>query len=83
MNLLAIETSTEAGSIAVCGKGELVRRVCPAGVPHSETLLPLIRTGRTTFRGVWTTAPLAAPVTLRVVARDRALNQATLDLVVH
>lgn len=43
MNLLAIETSTEAGSIAVCGKGELVRRVCPAGVPHSETLLPLIR----------------------------------------
>ncbi len=43
MNLLAIETSTEAGSIALCRNGDLVRRACPAGVPHSATLLPLIR----------------------------------------
>lgn len=42
MNLLAIETSTESGSIAICRRGDLVRRDCPAGVSHSETLLPLI-----------------------------------------
>ncbi|MBE2257907.1 MAG: tRNA (adenosine(37)-N6)-threonylcarbamoyltransferase complex dimerization subunit type 1 TsaB [Candidatus Accumulibacter sp.] len=44
MNLLAIETSTESGSIAVWRDGELTRRCCPPGVAHSETLLPLIRT---------------------------------------
>ena len=44
MNLLAIETSTELGSIALWRDGELLRRACPAGVSHSETLLPLIRT---------------------------------------
>ncbi len=43
MNLLAIETSTEAGSIAICRRGDIVRRDCPPGVSHSETLLPLIR----------------------------------------
>lgn len=47
------------------------------------TLLALDRTGRTTFSAVWRTAPLAAPVTLRVVVRDRALNQATLALTVR
>jgi tRNA A37 threonylcarbamoyladenosine modification protein TsaB len=29
MNLLAIETSTELGSIAVWKDGELLRRACP------------------------------------------------------
>jgi tRNA threonylcarbamoyladenosine biosynthesis protein TsaB len=43
MNLLAIETSTELGSIALWREGELLRRACPIGVAHSETLLPLIR----------------------------------------
>ena len=43
MNLLAIETSTELGSIALWREGELLRAVCPPGVSHSETLLPLIR----------------------------------------
>ena len=42
MNLLAIETSTELGSIAVWKDGELLRRACPATLPHSATLLPLI-----------------------------------------
>lgn len=43
MNLLAIETSTELGSIALWCDGAVTRRACPAGVSHSETLLPLIR----------------------------------------
>lgn len=43
MNLLAIETSTDVGSIALWRDGELLLRACPAGVSHSETLLPLIR----------------------------------------
>jgi tRNA threonylcarbamoyladenosine biosynthesis protein TsaB len=42
MNLLALETSTDAGSIALWRDGELLLRNCPAGVSHSETLLPLI-----------------------------------------
>lgn len=42
MNLLAIETSTEIGSIATWRDGDLWLRFCPAGVSHSETLLPLI-----------------------------------------
>jgi tRNA threonylcarbamoyladenosine biosynthesis protein TsaB len=43
MNLLAIEISTELGSIAIWRDGELLRRDCPSGLAHSETLLPLIR----------------------------------------
>jgi tRNA threonylcarbamoyladenosine biosynthesis protein TsaB len=43
MNLLALETSTDAGSIALWRDGELTVGLCPPGVPHSETLLPLIR----------------------------------------
>lgn len=42
MNLLALETSTDSGSIALWRDGELLLRFCPAGVSHSETLLPLI-----------------------------------------
>ena len=42
MNLLAIETSTDLGSIALWRDGDILLRVCPAGVSHSETLLPLI-----------------------------------------
>lgn len=40
--LIAIETSTEAGSVAFWRDGALLGRACPAGRPHSETLLPLI-----------------------------------------
>lgn len=43
MNLLAIETSTELGSVALWRKGELLLRHCRPGVSHSETLLPLLR----------------------------------------
>lgn len=43
INLLAIETSTDAGSIALWRDGEVLLRDCPRGVSHSETLLPLIR----------------------------------------
>jgi len=42
MNLLAIETSTEVGSIAVWREGHVLVRACPEQTPHSETLLPLI-----------------------------------------
>jgi hypothetical protein len=44
------------------------------------TILELAQTGWGRFEVVWETAPLAAPVTLRVVVRDRALNQAIRDL---
>lgn len=43
MKLLAIETSTELGSLAIWRDGEVLRRRCPAGVAHSDTLLPLIQ----------------------------------------
>lgn len=42
MNLLAIETSTDLGSIALWRDGDVLLRHCPRGVSHSETLLPLI-----------------------------------------
>jgi tRNA threonylcarbamoyladenosine biosynthesis protein TsaB len=43
MNILALETSTESGSCALLLGEHLSERRCPAGRPHSETLLPLIR----------------------------------------
>jgi tRNA threonylcarbamoyladenosine biosynthesis protein TsaB len=42
MNLLALETSTDVGSIALWRDGDILLRVCPVGVSHSATLLPLI-----------------------------------------
>jgi hypothetical protein len=42
MNLLAIETSTELGSIALWRDGDSVARVARSVISHSETLLPLI-----------------------------------------
>jgi tRNA threonylcarbamoyladenosine biosynthesis protein TsaB len=42
MKLLALETSTDAGSIALWFEGEVLLRACPVGVSNSETLLPLI-----------------------------------------
>lgn len=44
MNLLAIETSTDLGSIAIWRDGVVFQRSCAPGVAHSQTLLPLIRT---------------------------------------
>ncbi len=41
MNLLALETSTDPGSIALWHGGELIARNCPPGLSNSETLLPL------------------------------------------
>lgn len=58
MKLLAIDTSTESGSIALLNDGELLRRQCPAGRSHSETLLPLIRD--TLHEASWCLAELAA-----------------------
>jgi hypothetical protein len=46
------------------------------------TILALGQTRWGQFEAVWQTAPLAEPVTLRVVVHDRALNQATQDLLV-
>jgi hypothetical protein len=46
------------------------------------TVLELAQTAWGKFEGTWQTAPLAEPVTLRIVVRDRALNQATSELVV-
>lgn len=43
MWILALETSTELGSCALWRDGQLAERNCPAGRPHSETLLPLVR----------------------------------------
>jgi tRNA threonylcarbamoyladenosine biosynthesis protein TsaB len=43
MNLLALETSTDRGSCALWQGGRVSERHCPAGVPHSQTLLPLVR----------------------------------------
>lgn len=43
MRLLALETSSETGSCALWIDDALSERICPAGVPHSETLLPLVR----------------------------------------
>lgn len=43
MRILGLETSTDLGSCALWLDGELLERRCPAGQPHSETLLPLVR----------------------------------------
>lgn len=43
MRILGLETSTDLGSCALWLDGELTERRCPAGRPHSETLLPLVR----------------------------------------
>lgn len=43
MLLLALETSTDAGSCALWRDGVLTERTCPTGRSHSETLLPLVR----------------------------------------
>lgn len=43
MRLLALETSTDLGSCALWQDGHLLHRLCPAGRPHSETLLDLVR----------------------------------------
>jgi tRNA threonylcarbamoyladenosine biosynthesis protein TsaB len=43
MWILALETSTDLGSCALWHDGQVVERICPAGRPHSETLLPLVR----------------------------------------
>jgi len=43
MLILALETSTEAGSCALWRDGEVRQLDCPAGRSHSETLLPLVR----------------------------------------
>jgi len=41
MNLLALETSTDPGSIALWHDGSMIARHCPPGLSNSETLLPL------------------------------------------
>jgi hypothetical protein len=46
------------------------------------TILTLTQRAWGKFDGVWQTAPLARPVTLRVVVHDHALNTATADLVI-
>jgi len=43
MLILALETSTEQGSCALWRDGAVSERICPPGISHSETLLPLVR----------------------------------------
>lgn len=43
MNLLALETATDQGSVALWRDGVLLARECPAGEQSSLTLLPLVR----------------------------------------
>lgn len=47
------------------------------------TILVLAQTAWGRFEGVWQTASVAAPVTLRVITSDRALNQSTSELTVR
>ena len=47
------------------------------------TILRLTQVAWGKFEGHWDTAALAAPVTLRIVARDPALNQSTSELVLQ
>lgn len=44
MNLLALETATDQGSVALWRDGLLLARECPAGEQSSLTLLPLVQT---------------------------------------
>lgn len=46
------------------------------------TVMRLTQVAWGKFEGHWDTAALAAPVTLRIVARDPALNQSTSELVI-
>lgn len=41
MNILALETSTDPGSIALWRDGDVLARSCPTGVSNSQSLLPL------------------------------------------
>ncbi len=43
MLILALDTTTDAGSCALWQNGAVLQFDCPTGRPHSETLLPLIR----------------------------------------
>lgn len=43
MNLLALETATDQGSVALWRDGDLLARECPRGEQSSLTLLPLIQ----------------------------------------
>ena len=42
MNILALETSVDPGSIALWRGGQVIARSCAAGLSNSQTLLPLI-----------------------------------------
>ena len=42
MNILALETATDPGSIAIWLDGRVVVRSCPEGASNSATLLPLV-----------------------------------------
>jgi len=41
MNILALETATDPGSVALWHNGEVIARSCPEGLSNSQTLLPL------------------------------------------
>lgn len=43
MQILALETSTDFGTCALWQNGQVLSAVCPAGHPHSETLLTLVQ----------------------------------------
>jgi len=41
MNILALETAADPGSVALWRAGNVVARHCPHGLSNSATLLPL------------------------------------------
>ena len=41
MNILALETATDPGSVALWRDGRVTARSCPDGKSNSETLLPV------------------------------------------
>ena len=43
MRLLALETSTDLGSVALWEDERVLEKFCPSGRSHSETLLPLVQ----------------------------------------
>ena len=43
MNVLALDTSVDPGSIALWCGGEVIARSCPNGLSNSQTFAPLVR----------------------------------------
>ncbi|HEU4732498.1 MAG TPA: VIT and VWA domain-containing protein [Kofleriaceae bacterium] len=85
--------SVELSATRVAGGYQITARQTDGGAGRRDadkveivlpdgTIFALTQRAWGRFEGVWQTAPLARPVTLRAVVHDHALNAATSDLVV-